>query len=48
MLENLVCKSNNNVLISGETGVGKSVIINDFIYKLNKEKFVFSTLNFSA
>lgn len=34
MLEHLV-NHGKNMLICGETGVGKSVIINDFIYKLS-------------
>jgi len=37
-----------NVLLSGETGVGKSVIIQDFITSIDVEKYVFTTLNFSA
>ena len=37
-----------NVLLTGETGVGKSVIIQDYIQNLDPEKFVFTTLNFSA
>ena len=37
-----------NVMLSGETGTGKSVIINEYLYSLNNERFVFSTLNFSA
>jgi len=37
-----------NVLMSGETGTGKSVIIQDFLASLDPESFVFSTLNFSA
>ena len=32
----------------GETGVGKSVIVNDFLANLDQEKFVFASLNFSA
>lgn len=32
----------------GETGVGKSVIVGDFISSLDKDKFVFTALNFSA
>jgi len=37
-----------NVLITGETGTGKSSLIGDFVLSANKEKFVYSTLNFSA
>lgn len=36
-----------NLLLMGETGVGKSVIINDVLMSL-EEKFVYTTLNFSA
>ena len=32
----------------GETGVGKSVIVNDFIMGLDADKFVYVSLNFSA
>jgi dynein heavy chain len=37
-----------NVLLTGETGVGKSIIMNEFLMKINPEKFVYSNLNFSA
>ena len=37
-----------NALITGETGTGKSVIIQDYLFSLSPEQFVFSTLNFSA
>lgn len=37
-----------NVLMTGETGVGKSVIIQEYLFNVNKEKYVFSMLNFSA
>lgn len=37
-----------NVLITGETGTGKSVIIGEFLMTLNPELFVHSSLNFSA
>lgn len=47
MLENLVCNG-YNMLLMGETGVGKSVIINDFVFNLSPEKYVFTSLNFSA
>jgi dynein heavy chain len=36
------------MLLMGETGVGKSVITNDFVNSLDGEKFVFTSLNFSA
>jgi dynein heavy chain len=47
MLDNLVLNG-HNFLLCGETGVGKSVMINDFVSHLNPEKYVFSTMNFSA
>ena len=34
--------------MSGETGTGKSVIINEFLITANTEEYVFTTLNFSA
>ncbi|CAK85038.1 unnamed protein product (macronuclear) [Paramecium tetraurelia] len=37
-----------NILLSGETGTGKTVIINEYLYSLESDRFVFSTLNFSA
>ena len=37
-----------NLLLMGETGVGKSVIIGDVLMSLDLEKFVYTTLNFSA
>mmetsp|Transcript_28705 Transcript_28705/g.25771 ORF Transcript_28705/g.25771 Transcript_28705/m.25771 type:complete len:277 (+) Transcript_28705:1280-2110(+) len=37
-----------NVLISGDTGVGKSVIIKDFLVKSNSEEFDEGSINFSA
>jgi len=36
------------MLLSGETGVGKSVIINGFVSDLSLDKYVYTTLNFSA
>ena len=36
------------MLLMGETGVGKSVIVNDFIMSLDQEKYDFVSLNFSA
>lgn len=41
-------KAGKNCLLSGETGVGKSVVVSDFTFNVDPEKFVFSTLNFSA
>ncbi len=37
-----------NVLTTGETGVGKSIIMSEFLMKINPEKFVYANLNFSA
>ena len=37
-----------NVLLMGETGVGKSIVVNEYLMKINAEKFVYSNLNFSA
>jgi dynein heavy chain len=37
-----------NTLVTGETGTGKSCLVGDFVMSSNKEKFVYSTLNFSA
>lgn len=41
-------KNGKNVLLSGETGTGKSVIIQEFLASLSPDKFVYSVLNFSA
>ena len=40
--------NNQNMLLMGETGVGKSVITNDFLMNLDPEKFVYVSLNFSS
>ena len=32
----------------GETGVGKYIIMSEFLMKINPEKFVYANLNFSA
>jgi len=37
-----------NVLLMGETGVGKSIVVSEYLLKINQEKFVYSNLNFSA
>lgn len=47
LLDKLV-RGSRNVLVSGETGVGKSVVVHDFIGTLSGDEFVYSTMNFSA
>lgn len=47
MLDTLV-SNGKNLLLSGETGVGKSVIINDYIYSLSPDSYEFTSMNFSA
>lgn len=47
-LLNILVANQVNLLLMGETGVGKSVIVGDFIQNLDKDKFVFTALNFSA
>lgn len=37
-----------NVLLSGETGVGKSVIVGDFLSTLDGDKYSYTVMNFSA
>ena len=37
-----------NLLVSGETGVGKSVIIQGFLNSLDQEKYMSVSINFSA
>jgi dynein heavy chain len=37
-----------HTLISGETGTGKSVIIEKFLKTLDEDKFISSVVNFSA
>lgn len=37
-----------NCLISGDTGVGKSVIIGEFVSTLTTEKYSYTSFNFSA
>ncbi len=37
-----------NVLLSGETGVGKSVIVSDFLSTTDTESYVYTIMNFSA
>lgn len=45
---NKLVSSGFNVLTTGETGVGKSIIMNEFLMKVNPESFVWANLNFSA
>jgi dynein heavy chain len=47
VLEKLL-QGRNNCLISGETGVGKSVIIGEFVSTLNTEFYSYTSFNFSA
>jgi len=47
LLQNLM-KNGNNVLISGDTGVGKSVIIQAFLNASDPELFENGSINFSA
>ena len=37
-----------NVLLMGNGGVGKSVIVKDYLYNLKKDLFIFATSTFSA
>jgi len=37
-----------NCLISGETGVGKSVIVGDFLSQTDLDKYAYTVMNFSA
>ena len=41
-------QNKKNILISGETGVGKSVIVSDFLSTMPIEKFAHTIMNFSA
>jgi len=47
LMDNL-SKQNYNSLFIGETGVGKSVIVMDFLNKLDPSSFLFKSSNFSA
>jgi dynein heavy chain, axonemal len=47
MLEKLV-RSGHNILFNGETGTGKSVIVQEYLLTLNQDHYSFSTMNFSA
>jgi dynein heavy chain len=41
-------QAKKNILVSGETGVGKSVIIGDFLSQLENDKYSYTIMNFSA
>lgn len=47
-LADILVRGKKNLLLSGETGVGKSVIIQKYLMSLDSTQFVFSSLNFSA
>jgi len=47
LMDNL-SKQNYNSLFIGETGVGKSVIVMDYLNKLDASQFLFKSSNFSA
>jgi len=47
-LMDVILKSSGNVLFSGNTGVGKSVIVKDYLDNYNDEKFASFNVNFSA
>ena len=47
LLRKLV-QSKKNILFSGETGVGKSVIVSDFLSSLENDKYAYTVMNFSA
>jgi dynein heavy chain len=47
-LINKLLQSRKNILVSGETGVGKSVIVADFLGQMELDKFSYTVMNFSA
>lgn len=47
LLDTLLCHS-HNVLISGDTGVGKSVITSDYLINADQEEYVSAFINFSG
>lgn len=47
-LLNKLVGSKKNVLISGDTGVGKSVIVDNFLSSLELDKYSYTFMNFSA
>ena len=46
-LEKLL-NNNKQILIIGPSGTGKTKIINDYLFKLPKDKYILNNLNFSA
>lgn len=47
-LINKLLQHRKNILLSGETGVGKSVIVADFLSQMELDKFSYTVMNFSA
>ena len=47
LLDKLV-NAKKNILISGDTGVGKSVVVSDYLSQLDMDKFAYTIMNFSA
>lgn len=47
LLDKLV-NAKKNILISGDTGVGKSVIVADYLSQLDMDKYAYTIMNFSA
>ena len=47
-ITNQLVEHKKNILISGETGVGKSVIIGDYLAQLQADRFAHTIMNFSA
>lgn len=47
LLDKLV-GAKKNILISGDTGVGKSVIVADYLSQLELDKYAYTIMNFSA
>ena len=47
-IDNIFTFAKKNILISGETGVGKSVIVADYLSQLDMDKYSYTIMNFSA
>ena len=47
-LFNKLLGGKRNVLLSGETGVGKSVIVGDYLSTLDTDRYAYTVMNFSA